>query len=113
MLTISLDQIMEKCSSLPICEERRITDDYKELVFYTKDTEHWNKMLTEALGPALKPQGVKPTPDIQEIAKNYGGIHFNQTLYKYDNQDKTIIIMFWPWQDNAHTTMKMISLNKF
>jgi len=105
-------EIVERCSTLRIYEKRRIADDYKELVFYSKDTDQWHKIFTDILNPAIKPEGVKPTKDDLALTRDYGGISDNQTLFKKEYEDATVIAMFWPWQDGAYTTLKMISLQK-
>lgn len=109
---MNLQEIVKKFDMLNIFEKRRITDEYVELVFYNKDIDKWSKIFTDILEPALKPQGVKPTKDVQHLAKDYGGIYTNQTLFKKEFDNGTIIAMFWPWQDGLHATLKIILLNK-
>ena len=107
-----LKKIIEKCDALKIEARRSIADDYCELVFYTKDTDQWNKTLTDIFGPAMKPAKTKPTPDTRSLTKDHGGIYYNQTLFKKEFDGTTIIAMFWPWQDGVHTTLKAATLEK-
>ena len=102
-----LKEIMEKCSGLNIDEQRSITDEYAEVVFLNKEIGAWRKVLTDVLGPEIKPAGVKPSENDQDLTKDYGGIHQNQTLFKKTFDEKTVVAMLWPWQDGIHTTLKM------
>lgn len=107
-----LKEIIEKCGMLSVCEQRCITDEYTELVFFNKELDKWNKIFVDIFGQAIKPTGVKPTEDNLRLTKDYGGIHDNQILFEKKFDDVTVIAMFWPWQDNIHTTLKMALLRK-
>ena len=59
-------------STIPrIYEDRFHTESYCELVFYNKDKEFWNKTLTDIFGPAIKPEGMKPTQDNLSLTKEF------------------------------------------
>jgi len=107
-----LTKITEKFGELVICEKRISTQEYCELVFLSKETEKWHSIFTETLGPAVKPPGKIPNREHRLLTKDYGGIWFNQTLFKKDFEDAIIIAMFWPWRDNIHTTLKLIRVEK-
>ena len=107
---MTLKEIIEKCSILSIHDKRIITDEYNEIVFYNKDIDEWNKLFTVVLGPAIKPAGEEPTKFDLQLTKDYGGIYSNQTLFKKKFDDYTVIVMFWPWQDDIHTTLKIIRI---
>ena len=109
---MTLKEIIKKCGTLSIDEQRRMSDEFCELVFYNKDTDEWNKILADILGRAIKPAGREPTENDQYLTRNYGGTRFDQTLFKKEFGDVTVIAMFWPWQDGIHTTLKMIILRK-
>jgi hypothetical protein len=79
---MTLHEIIDKCSTLGVYEERCITDEYGELVFYNGEIDEWKKMLADIFGPAIKPAGVKPTKDDLHLTKDYGGIRVDQTLFK-------------------------------
>jgi len=102
--------IIEKCSAFEICEKRSVSDDYCELVFLNKETEKWNKVLTEVLGPAVKPRKIRPSKEDSLITKNFGGVYDDQVLYKKEFGGINIIAMLWPWQDGVHTTLKIALL---
>ena len=103
-------QIIEKCEGLSVYEKRSLEDGYSELVFYSKEANEWNRVVVDILGPAVKPAGVKPSQDHQNVTKEYGGIHANQTLFKKEYGDFSVIAMFWPWQDGIYVTLKIAVL---
>jgi len=105
-----LKEVIKRCSTLEVYDTRLMTDEYIELVFYSKEIDKWNRVFADFLGPAIKPQGVEPTKDDFRLTKNYGGVWGNQTLFKKDFDNFTIISMFWPWQDNIHVTLKIALL---
>ena len=107
---MTLREIIEKCSTLSVHEERCITDEYGELVFYNREIDEWKKILADIFGPAIKPAGVKPTKHDLNLTNDYGGIRVDQTLFKKEFDDYTVIAMFWPWGNNTHTTLKMALL---
>lgn len=107
-----LKEIVEKCSKLGVDEQRCVSDEYAELVFFNKEIEQWHKILIDALGPAIKPPGAQPTEEDLRLTKDYGGIHDNQTLFKKEFDDSIAIAMLWPWQDETHTTLKIALLKK-
>lgn len=105
-------EIIEKCAKLDVDEKRELSDDYAELVFFNKQLDEWTEALTSVLGPAAKPCGVKPTQDDLRLTEDCGGIYENQTLFKKEFADLTVIAMLWPWQDKIHTTLKVALLKK-
>lgn len=109
---MTLKEIVEKLSGLAIEEVRCSTENSHELVFTNEKMDEWDKIFTDILGPAVKPRGVKPTKEDQQITSKYGGIYSNQILYKKEFDDAIVLAMFWPWQDEVHTTLKLILLKK-
>jgi len=107
-----IKKILEKAGVLGLREKRVVSNEYCELVFYSKDTDAWREVLTEFLGPAAKPAGQKPTEKDIELTKSYGGVFGNQTLFKKAIRGKTVIAMFWPWQDKTHVTLKIAFIKK-
>jgi len=79
-----LKEIINKGQKLGIKEKRRFSDEYCELIVFSKELNEWINIFTEFLGPALKPAGVKPTLDDLALTKDYGGIYENQILFKKD-----------------------------
>ena len=107
---MTLQDIISKISSINIQEKRTISDEYSELVFLNKDIDTLSKIFTDIFGQPEKKQGVKPSKDVLRLTKDYGGVWENQTFFKRDNEQNTIIAMLWPWQDNTHTTLKMATI---
>lgn len=104
---MELKEIIARYKTLDIYEERFVADNYYEIVFYTKDTDQWVKLLTELFGPIAKPVGVLPSEEDSKLTQKYGGIRENQTLFKKQVGDTTIAAMLWPWQDEVRTTLKV------
>ncbi len=107
---MTLKEIMEKCSTLVIDEKRCVNDEYIEIVFYNREMDAWNEMFTDILGSAVKPAGTKPSKDDLSLTENHGGIHKDQTLFKKEFDNSAVMAMFWPWQDDTHTTLKVVLL---
>ncbi len=102
-----LKNIAEQFLTLEVYENRSVTDEYCELVFLNKDKARWHGICVASFGEPAKPEGKQPTEDDARITAEYGGIFKNQVLFKKADNGNTVIAMFWPWQDNAHTTLKM------
>lgn len=109
---MTLQEIIERCRMLGVDEERCTSDKYSEFVFYKEEIDAWNKIFSDVLGPAIKPAGKKPAKDHKRLTKDYGGIWADQTLFKKEFEDVTVIAMFWPWEDGIHATLKMALLEK-
>ncbi|MDB4349505.1 hypothetical protein OAA99_00965 [Omnitrophica bacterium] len=107
-----LEKIIKRCDALSVYEERCASDEYYEIVFYTKDTDEWNKIFINVFGHPIKPAGARPTKHDLRLTKNYKGVYDNQTLFKKEFDDVTVIAMFWPWEDGNFTTLKMAVLRK-
>lgn len=102
---MDLKEIIAKLSQLDIYEKRSIGDDYGELVLLNTPALH--KTLTDIFGPAMKESNKKPDKEMIILAKEYGGIWDNQTLFKKDSQSCILIAMLWPWDDKQHITLKL------
>ena len=107
---MKLSDVIEKFADLKIHAKRAATDDYYEAVFYSRDTAEWDKVIVNILGFAVKPSKDNPSKEDLRITDAYGGIEAGQTLFKKDFEGHSIIAMFWPWQDQAHTTLKIAIL---
>ncbi|MBP7088320.1 MAG: hypothetical protein KBB01_03370 [Candidatus Omnitrophica bacterium] len=109
---MNLREIIEKSNKLKIYEQRCLSDEYYEAVIYSQDLGEWYKIFTAILGPAAKPEGTKASKQDQDLAKDYGGIFDNQTLFKKEEENAMVIAMFWPWQNKIYTTIKIAFLEK-
>ncbi|MBW2056458.1 MAG: hypothetical protein JRJ26_03070 [Deltaproteobacteria bacterium] len=107
---MTLKEIVGRCNLSSVYEIRHVTEDYGEVVFYNRDMEEWNTVFLDSLGPPIKPACVEPSEDQRRLAEAYGGIWKNQTLFKREFDGFTLIAMYWPWQDQVHTTVKIARL---
>ena len=88
---MTLKEIIERCNRLGVHDTRFITEEYIELVFYNHEIDEWSRVFADILGPAVKPPGIEPSEDDLSLTKDYGGVWGNQTLFKKDFGDTTII----------------------
>jgi len=104
---MNLNEVYEKCSGLKVCESREMTDEYIEVVFYTKDSDEWVKALSETIDPPRKPAGEKPSKEIITLTKPFGGVWDNQTFFIKEYPGFAVVAMFWPWGNGEQTTLKL------
>jgi len=107
---MELKDIIDRCKTLNIYEERFVADNYYEIVAYVKDKDKWLKLFIDILGPAVKPAGAEPSEKDAELTKKYGGIRGNQTLFKKQAGNTIVAVMFWPWQDDVRITLKIATI---
>ena len=108
----------ELCNS--INKIRESSENYEELVFFSKDISNWNRILTEKLGPPLiSAEEIEDSSEdilsskkdaALKLANSFGGIYKGQTLYYGTYNSTVILIMIWPWQDKEHVTLKKVIL---
>lgn len=111
-MLIGIKEIVARCKGFEVYEERKVSDDYAELVMYTKEIDKWSEVFNEMLGGPVSPAGSTPSDDDVQMTQEYGGIFANQTLYKKEFPENTIIAMFWPWNDGDRITIKLASIVK-
>lgn len=107
---MQLAVIVKALEHLSVYEERRVTEDFVELVFFNKDVDQWHRIISLFLGAPRKVMGQEPTSGDLELTSHTGGIRIEQTLFEKKIGDETIIAKFWPWQDNEHTTLRVARL---
>lgn len=105
-----LNDIYEKCKHLTIYDRRCVNDEFIELVFYNKDLPDWFDTMSSLLGEPRKAQNCEPSTDDLALTARTGGIRYEQTLFEKTFEGGTVIAKFWPWQDNAHTTLRVALL---
>lgn len=105
---ISIEGIIKQCEDLKVAEVRVESPSYDERVVFLDEIERWESILSQVLGPPVKPAGVKTSQEHFAMTVNFGGVHENQTLFYKESDEGTMIAMFWPWQNNTHVTMKII-----
>lgn len=103
-----ISEIIAEFPKIKIYESRTVTDKRGEVVFFSADTPTWIEILTAHFGPPAKPAGKAPSENDLLVTADFGSINKNQILFRQDYGDSTMIAMFWPWQDNLHTTLKII-----
>ena len=108
---MKLQDIFKQFGNLDIIETRSMNEDYIEVVFLNRDFDSWYEGLKASLGAPRKPAGQEPSPSDQQLTSDTGGIWVNQTLFEKCFGSETVIAKFWPWGDDAHTTLKMALLN--
>ena len=109
---IMMTEIIEKCEALEVSEKRSLSESYYEIVFFSEQVKEWVKILSDILGPPTKPPGTKPSKEDDRLTDEYGGICKNQTLFHKRDETDEVVVMFWPWQDGEHTTLKMALVGK-
>lgn len=109
---MEIKEIIDRCKEFEIFQQRMVSDNYAEIVMYTKEIFKWSVIFNEIFGDPVSPAGFNPTPEDTQITKEYGGIFAEQTLYKKKFSDNTAIAMFWPWQDGKRITIKVVILKK-
>ena len=109
---MEIKEIIERCKGFEIYQQRMVSDNYAELVMYTKEMFKWSVIFNEIFGDPVSPAGINPTAEDMQITREYGGIFTDQTLHKKDFPENTIIAMFWPWQDGKRITVKVVILAK-
>ncbi|MBI9075039.1 MAG: hypothetical protein JEZ02_06470 [Desulfatibacillum sp.] len=99
--------ILKKCHSLSVAKTREMGDEYAELVFFSKDLEKWDEVLSEVLGPAEKKRDARPSREQQGLTRKLGGVRHGQTLFAKKCVQGTVVAMYWPWRDRTHITLKL------
>jgi hypothetical protein len=102
-------QIIALCHDLKLAERRQVDEEYAEVVFFTRDLEHWQQKLEGLLGPAVKPAGCKPDKTHEALANPRGGVRKDQILYNKKFDNRGVVALLWPWQDGASITLKIFS----
>lgn len=100
-------EILAACEGLKIDETREVSDDYAEFVVLKSDVEQWSEKIATVVGPAAKPAGEKPSSADTKVTDSFGGIQKEQTLFYKDQGDSMTVVMFWPWRDDEHVTVKV------
>jgi hypothetical protein len=107
---MQLIEIFKKCKDLSIYDQRCVSDDFIELVFFNKDLPDWYNIITSVLGEPRKAQNCEPNDSDLKLTARTGGIRYEQTLFEKIFEEGTIIAKFWPWQDGSHTTLRVALL---
>ena len=112
---MELIDIINKVSHLECSQKKYHVDthgEYAQLVFRSDHMDAWQKCILEILGPPLKTAQQPVTDDIVRLTENFGEIFDHQTLFYLELDGQRIIAMFWPWQNQESTTLKVMILNR-
>lgn len=85
--------------------------DYFEAVTLTNRIANLSLQLNKFFGAPAWPSKTPLTPEMKNAVKEFGGIMADQTLFFWNEGKQTVLVMFWPWRDGIHTTVKAASLN--
>ena len=99
-------EIFKKFDGLEIFEKRFLSEDFGEVVMFSKDLDKWCRILSELMGPPTKPPGQKTKEEHLKLSMKYGGVNDNQTLYMKELEDHYLIALLWPWNNSTYTTLK-------
>lgn len=106
---MNLKQLTAQFCHLRVNEKRASSPEYEEWVIYAEDLGQWNKVLSDLLGPAIKPKGEKTSREAFALTVKFGGVLEDQVLYHKEFDGMSVIAMLWPWKNNVYVTIKMAS----
>lgn len=81
-------------------------DDYFEAVVLKDELGKLTICLEKFLGSAFSPS--KLPRQALKILKEFGGVRPGQRLYFKSENSDMMMVLFWPWSDGEHTTVKII-----
>lgn len=64
--------------------------------------------LEKFFGRPAWPSKNRMSLQMRKTLDSYGGIMAGQTLYYWAKGPEILLAMLWPWQDGAHTTLKLV-----
>ncbi len=89
-------------------DEVRLDDlDFFEAVIRKNNLETLYAKLNFIFGAPVWPSENKLSEEVQEVIKSHGGIVAGQTLYFTRMENFPVFVMFWPWGDKEHITVKL------
>jgi hypothetical protein len=109
---MQFDEIRKEVKSGAFIILRRDADNYFEGVVIREELEELKARLEKFLGLPVYPSNDRLPPQIENTIKKFGGIMSGQTLYFCNVGNENVIAMLWPWQDEYHTTLKIIQHEK-
>jgi len=109
---MTICEILKQCEQLKVEEDRVNSGSFCEQVVFANEMDQWNQVLTDALGPAVKPAGQKTTPQYFALTVDYGGIFDDQTLFYKKFKEISILAMLWPWKSKIFVTLKIASFQE-
>lgn len=104
---MTFQELISRLKKLPCDEVRKESVDYYEFVVSTKSLNDFYPVFEGFFGIPFKPAGISPSDKAKDVAKNYGGIQKQQTLYYVYRDGLSNCAMIWPWGDGSRATVKM------
>ena len=104
---MTFSELVRDLKKIPFDEIRKEADGYFELVISTRHLTHLYPILENYYGVPFKPPGLAPSQEARDVARNYGGIYTQQTLYYLKRGEISDCAMIWPWNDGQRATVKM------
>ena len=104
---MTFPELISQLKKFPFDEIRKEYDGYFEFVVSVSNLVQLYPIFESYYGVPFKPAGIKPSSQAQDMAKHYGGIQTQQTLYYVSRGSISDCAMVWPWNDGTHVTIKM------
>jgi len=101
--------LISDIKTAPFATLRIESDNYFEAVICNKDIPEFAAKLNGYFGSPIE-SSKKLSSKSQETIAKFGGIDPGQTLYFWSEGDNAVFAMLWPWQDEKHTTLKIIKI---
>jgi len=105
---MTFQDFLVQLQAIKIEESRAQTEEYFEAVIATDSLAPLHQILTSYFGPALKPEGCSPSGEANRLAKPYGGIRKDQTMYFRRDEEHCEYAFLWPWGSGTRITLKIV-----
>jgi len=107
---LSFDDLIKEVKGVSFVTVRVESDGYFEAVIWNTELKSLTEKLDKYFGSPTWPSKNKLPSHAEETIKNFGGINPGQTLYFWNEDGAAIFAMLWPWQDEKHTTVKVVKI---
>jgi hypothetical protein len=104
----TIDEVMRKAKKIEHEQTRRESEDYLEMVMFSRSMSDLGQLFEGYFGPALKRSGEEPPAEAEQLTNRYGGIAKDQVLYHAERDSARHLAMVWPWADGKRMTVKII-----
>lgn len=101
------EELKKEVKSCAFDEVRLDNSDFFEAVIQKKNLEILYAKLNSIFGAPAWPSENKLSEEMQSVIKAHGGIMSGQTLYFAMMENFPVFVMFWPWGDKEHVTVKL------
>ncbi len=107
---MQFDKLIQEIKTVPFAALRMESDTYFEAVVSNHDIKELNSKLEIFFGAPVEYFPDKLPPKSHETIEKFGGIDPGQILYFSSEGNSAVFAMLWPWQDEKHTTLKIIKI---